>query len=105
MKRMLITEIGLSIVAVIAVAGCTNRPTTLGPDPGLAYTMAHDQQLLNPEAGKNLEPVQGLEDGPAAKNILERYRSSFERPEEYRTKVVAPSVVGQGIQSSGASGS
>lgn len=100
MKGLLLTGIWFSIV-VISVAGCTKRPTTLGPDAGLAYTMALDQQTLNPEAGKNLDPVHGLEDGKAAKNTMERYRSSFEKPEDYRTKLVPPSVVSQGIQSGG----
>ena len=96
MKRLLLTGIGLSVVALISVAGCTKRPTTLGPDPGLAYTMARDHQILNPEAEQNLDPVQGLEDGKAAKLTMERYRSSFEKPESYRTTITAPSVVGQG---------
>jgi hypothetical protein len=99
MKGLMLTGIGLSIVAVISVTGCTKRPTTLGPDPGLAYTMARDNQILNPEAEKNLDPVQGLEDGTAAKNTLGRYRSSFERPEGYRTTITNPSVVSQGVGS------
>jgi hypothetical protein len=103
MKALLLTGIGLSIV-VISVAGCTKRPTMLGPDPGLAYTMERDHQMLNPDAGNNLDPVQGLEDGLAAKNSMERYRSSFEKPEDYRTTVKAPSVVSQGIPSSASSG-
>ena len=105
MNGLLLTGIGISIVALITVAGCTKRPTTLGPDPGVAYFTQRDAQILNPDAGKNLEPIQGLEDGPAAKNTMERYRSSFEKPEDYRTKVMAPSVVNQGIQQSGGSGS
>ena|SRR6266545_4994309 len=99
MKRLLLTGVGLSIVALISVAGCMKRPTTLGPDRGLAYNMALDHQIFNPDAGKNLDPVQGLEDGTAAKNTLERYRSSFEKPESYRTTITAPSVVNQGIGS------
>ena len=105
MKGLLLTGIGLSILAVLSVPGCTKRPTMLGPDPGLAYTVARDHQTLNPDAGKNLDPVQGLEDGPAAKKTMERYRSSFEKPEDYRGKLNVPSVVSQGIQSSGGSGS
>ena len=105
MKGLLFTGIGCSILAVLSASGCTTRPTMLGPDPGLAYAMARDHQTLNPDAAKNLDPVQGLEDGPAAKNTMERYRSSFEKPEEYRGKFSMPSVVSQGIPSSTASGS
>src|SRR5215212_8288017 len=97
MKGLTLLGIGLSMVALVSAAACTKRPTTLGPDPGLAYTMARDHQTLNPEAGNHLDPIQGLADATAAKNTLERYRSSFEKPEGYRTTITAPSVVNQGI--------
>jgi hypothetical protein len=98
MKGLLLTGIGLSILAVVPVAGCTTRPTTLGPDFGLAYTQANDQQTLNPDAGSNLDPVQGLEDPGAAKHTLERYRSSFEKPEEIRRPMTSTSMISTGIQ-------
>lgn len=98
MKGLLLTGMGLSIIAVMSMTGCMKRPTTLGPDRGLAYTTALDHQTLNPEAGKNLDPVQGLEDAAAAKNTIERYRSSFEKPEDYRKPMATPSVVTQGVQ-------
>ena len=98
MKGLLLTGIGLSILAVVSVTGCTTRPTTLGPDYGLAYTMANDHQILNPDAGKNLDPVQGFEEGAAAKHTMERYRSSFEKPEDYRKPMTSPSMISQGIQ-------
>ena len=98
MKELLLAGVYLSILAVISVTGCTNRPTTLGPDFGLAYTMTNDAQTLNPDAGTNLNPVQGLEDGAAAKHTMERYRSLFERPEDYRKPMTSPSMVSQGIQ-------
>lgn len=98
MKKLSLAGVGFSLVAVLIIAGCTTRPTTLGPDPYLAYTMARDQQILNPEAGENLDPVQGTEDAKASKNTMERYRSSFENPETYRSSVSVPSVVSQGVQ-------
>ena len=98
MKGLLLTGIGLSVLAVISVTGCTTRPTTLGPDYGLAYTMAKDAQTLDPDAGNNLDPVQGLEDSAAAKHTMERYRSSFEKPEDIRKPMASPSIISQGIQ-------
>ncbi|HSQ91645.1 MAG TPA: hypothetical protein VLM19_05680 [Nitrospiraceae bacterium] len=98
MKGLLLTEIGLTILAVVSMAGCTTRPTTLGPDYGLAYIMANDAQTLNPEAGTNLDPVQGLEDGATAKHTMERYRSSFEKPEDIRKPMANPSMISSGIQ-------
>lgn len=96
MKGLLLIGIGISILAVVSVTGCTTRPTTLGPDFGLAYTQANDAQTLNPDAGSNLDPVQGLEEPGAAKHTLERYRSSFEKPEEVRRPMTNPSMISQG---------
>ena len=96
-NRSLNIGIGLAIVMVCLLPGCT-RPRTLGPDPGLAYTTAIAHQTLSPEAGQTMEFSLGAEDGPAAKRSMERYRSSFESPERYRTTISAPSVVGQGVQ-------
>jgi len=89
--------IGLAIVMACLLPGCA-RPKTLGPDPGLAYRTAILHQTLNPEAGQTAEFSIGAEDGPAAKRSMERYRSSFESPEKYRTTISASSVVGQGVQ-------
>ena len=89
-----------SIFAIITLAllpGCA-RPRTLGPDHGLAYTTAIVHQTLNPDAGDTIEFSLGLEDGPAAKHSMERYRSSFESPEKYRTTLTPHSIVGQGVQ-------
>ncbi len=94
-KRLLNTGIGLAIVMVSLLPGCT-RPRTLGPDPGLAYTTAIVHQSLNPDAGQSVEMAQGAEDGPASKRTMDRYRSAFEAPEKYRTTITAPSIVGQG---------
>ena len=97
MKGVLLAGIGASILVVVSVAGCTTRPYTLGPDAGLAYTMANEQQTLNPDAGSNLDPVQGLEDPGAAKHTLDRYRSSFEKPEDIRRPMQNPSMITQGL--------
>ncbi len=48
----------------------------------LAYGTSHNlvkfNQILNPEAGKNLEPVTGL-DGNTSQIIMDKYQKSFER--------------------------
>jgi len=96
-SRTFTIGISLAIVTACLLPGCA-RPRTLGPDHGLAYRAAIAQQTLNPEAGQTAEFSMGAEDGPAAKRSMERYRSSFESPEKYRTTISAPSVVGQGVQ-------
>jgi hypothetical protein len=45
---------------------------------GRSFETALYQQILNPEAGKEPEPVDGL-DGDAAVRNLEQYRKSFEK--------------------------
>lgn len=99
MNGLQVAAIGVSVAVVVSIMGCTTRPAVLGPgDYGQAYTMARDSQMLNPGAGKNLEPPMGREDALAAKNTAERYRDSFADPEKMRTPLVAPSVVSQGIK-------
>lgn len=43
---------------------------------GDAFRMARDGQILNPDAGLNLDPVEGLE-GPAAKKVYDNYIETF----------------------------
>jgi hypothetical protein len=43
---------------------------------GDAFRMARDGQILDPDAGLNLEPVEGLE-GRAAEGIHEKYIESL----------------------------
>lgn len=49
---------------------------------GTSFKSAINNQTLNPGAGKNLNPVTGL-DGEAADNNMEKYREGFkEKPPE-----------------------
>jgi len=60
------------------VVGCTG-PSRLEKDFGNSVNLAISNQILDPEAGKNIEPVSGL-DGEAAQATLEKYRKDFEKP-------------------------
>jgi hypothetical protein len=67
-----------------ALAGCCNSdcfPYKCEPrdDFGKAYTLAMAGQILNPDAGTNLEPVEGI-DGRAAEKIMKNYVESFKPP-------------------------
>ncbi len=68
----------VGIVAVL-VAGCAIGPTRLEADYGNSYGAARDNQILDPQAAQNLEPVYGF-DAEAAANTLERYRAAFASP-------------------------
>lgn len=72
-----VTVIALIIAAAILVGGCaTSRVET---DFGTSYKLAKFGQTLNPDAEKNLDPVEGI-DGRSGKNVVEKYEKSFERP-------------------------
>lgn len=72
--------IGL-IAALSVFSGC--GATLLDKNWGKSFESAKSNQILNPEAGKNLEPVVGL-DGQAAEITLGTYREGFERQAEER---------------------
>lgn len=62
-----------------ALAGCVEPAPMLEEHFGDAVRAARDQQILNPEAGRTVEPVAGL-DGPAAREAVGRYQDSFKAP-------------------------
>lgn len=76
------------ITALAILSGCGGHllslsgkeQTMLEENWGRSFETAKYSQILNPEAGKNSEPVTGL-DGPAAKENMEKYRQAFkEKP-------------------------
>ena len=71
--------LGLIATIVMLLAGCATRPSRLEADYGTAYHLALSNQILDREAGKNLEPVSGF-NGIAAQAALEKYQKSFEKP-------------------------
>ena len=73
-----LTLIGL-IAALVLLASCGGRKplsqqaTLLERNWGRSYESAKYNQMLKPEAGKNPDPVIGM-DGQAAEKSLEKYR-------------------------------
>ncbi len=96
MRRSKLALIGITSVLLLMAAGCV-RPTTLGPDYGLAYRAARDNQILNPQARFNREPMAEL-DGQANVFVVERYRKRFKAPEEFAPSISIPSLVTSGVQ-------
>ena len=70
-----LTLIGL-IATLLIFSGCGPKETMLSRNWGNSFESAKQSQILNPEAGRNLEPVVGL-DGQAAGNNMEKYRQGF----------------------------
>jgi hypothetical protein len=75
----------LTLLFAMALLGCYPE-TALDRNWGRSFESAKHQQILNPEAGKNLEPVVGLP-GPAEERIIERYitggKTQKQTPSEY----------------------
>jgi len=71
------------VIVIIALAislGCAGntaqRETMLDKHWGKSFESMKYNQILNPDAGKNLDPVVGL-DGQAAEQVMDRYREDF----------------------------
>jgi len=63
-----------------------------------SFESAKNNQILNPDAGKNLEPVVGL-NGEAAEHGVDKYKKSFEKQAMERD--VKPSATTFDIMESG----
>jgi hypothetical protein len=73
---------GFLAVTIWLLPGCA---TTLEKNWGASYQQAKQNQLLDPAAGKNLEPVKGL-DGHASSIIMNRYYETLEKGGLYTEK-------------------
>ena len=67
-------KIILGTLVTAGIFGCAQQQSVLNDNWGRSFESARYNQILNPEAGKNLEPVVGLE-GQAAERIMEGYIS------------------------------
>lgn len=81
------------LIAIFSICiGCAG-PSRLEMDYGTSYKLAKFNQVLNPEAEKNLEPVTGF-DGGAAKATMDRYQKNFEKPTPPPTYVLSVGSIG-----------
>lgn len=89
----------LMVAAVPMFLGCATgtfqKGTLLDNNWGKSYETARSQQILNPDADKNLDPVEGL-DGDAALRSLEHYRKTFEQTEKESAHTINLKPVGTG---------
>jgi len=75
MKRFFLVLSGLFFLAAI-LGACS--PSRLQMDYGTSYQLQKFNQIANPEAGKKVEPAEGM-DGRAAQAAEEKYQKSFEK--------------------------
>jgi len=82
------------VVLLFLLTSCAG-PSRLEADYGNSSKLLKVNQIYDPEAEKNTEPVVGL-DGKAAQASTEKYRKDFEKPSP-----PAPSPLTMGNSSSG----
>lgn len=75
MKKTFFVLINL-LVIVMLLGGCNIFESRLEKDYGNSHRLAIENQTLNPEAEKNLEPVYGI-DGKTANIIVEGFQKGF----------------------------
>jgi len=68
----------LALFAGCSGTGGIHQETLLDQNWGRSVETAKYNQILNPEEGKNLAPVEGLS-GKAAENSVEKYEKSFKK--------------------------
>jgi len=76
MKKILILP-----VLLFAVSCAGENMSRLEMDFGTSYNLAKEGQTLNPEAGQNLEPVEGI-DANTGNAILNSYQKGFEKEKQ-----------------------
>lgn len=69
-----------SMACWLALAGCTSTTPNLDQHFGSGVKLIKEQQLLNPQAAGNANPVNGI-DGMAAKSAYDAYQKSYKSPE------------------------
>ena len=77
MERKL--SLSLGIIGLLLVTMACAGPSRVERDFGTSAKLAKFNQIANPAAGKNLEPVVGF-DGGAAKATIDKYHKDFEKP-------------------------
>ena len=88
LKGNMILIVALAMFSV-SLWGCAGnvpeaqRVDYLNANFAKSFESAKNNQILNPDAGKNLEPVVGL-NGEAAEHGVDKYNKSFEKQEMKR---------------------
>jgi hypothetical protein len=93
MKRYFVI---IGVIAMFCIAaGCAQPLTRLEMDYGTSFKLAKFNQIMYPDAEKNLAPVTGL-GGRAAQAIMERYWKDFGKAAPEAPAVPATLIMGVG---------
>ena len=96
LKGNIILIVVLAVFSVVTLWGCagnlpeSKRVDYLEMNWGKSFESAKKNQILNPDAGKNLEPVVGL-NGEAAEHGVNKYKKSFKKEAE-KTDIRVPLI-------------
>jgi len=77
-----------TVLTIFLISACAG-PTRVDKGYGRSVKQARINQVLDPDAEKNLEPVTGM-DGKAAQASIEKYRKAFEGSREAPQPLVQP---------------
>lgn len=69
----------LLVILTVSMGYAEMQKSRLELDYGTSAKLAKFNQILNPDADKNLEPVSGL-NGNAAQENMKKYVKGFEKP-------------------------
>lgn len=87
-KNIVVIAMCCSILALfLGCSGSSNlfqEETLLDKNWGRSYETAKYNQILNPEAGKNLKPVENL-DGISSDHTVNKYHESFKKEKKEET--------------------
>ena len=90
LKGNIILIVVLAVFSAVSLWGCagnipeSKRVDYLEQNWGKSFESAKKNQILNPEAGKTVEPVIGI-DGQVAEHNVDNYKKSFEKQKEVKT--------------------
>ena len=90
MLKKIIALMGL-LGIIIAFSGCSEAPSKVGANYGESVRQAKASQILNPDAGEDLKPCEGL-DGKAAETVMDMYREGFTKEEKKKSII---SILGE----------
>ena len=91
---IIVTILFVGLLFFVSCGKEFQKDTMLDQNWGKSFESAKQNQILHPEAGKNSEPVLGM-DGKAAENALEKYQKSFEREPPKANYEINLGVLGQ----------
>jgi hypothetical protein len=77
-KKLFVLTALVTVLSITASCAQMQR-SRLEQDYGTSAKLAKFNQILNPDADKNMEPVEGLS-GNAAQENMKKYEKNFEKP-------------------------